>query len=155
MYRGSRVDKQLDCLGTYDTLSEIGKRKREFVCRGAEFKLRLIILRACTCEVISHLYRNNLDVANMGKGSRGRKPQWEVWGARPPLGVQGRSPFRVVSLPLGTIKRNFTAAPRADKERFLCLFQIKGIFAQGFTKFKFWAKSLLSKVFFYKEAKID
>ena len=26
---------KFDCLGTYDTVSEIGKRKREFVCRGA------------------------------------------------------------------------------------------------------------------------
>ena len=31
--------KQFDCLGTYDTLSEIGKRKREFVYRGAGVKL--------------------------------------------------------------------------------------------------------------------
>ena len=63
--------KQLDCLGTYDTLSEIGKRKREFVCREAVFKLRLIILRTCTCEVISHLYRNKLDVAERGEGIQG------------------------------------------------------------------------------------
>ena len=27
---------------TYDTLSQIGKRKREFVCQGAEVELRLI-----------------------------------------------------------------------------------------------------------------
>ena len=58
--------KQLDCLGAYDTLSEIRKRKREFVCRGAEFKLRLIVLRTCTCGVISHLYRNKVDVAERG-----------------------------------------------------------------------------------------
>ena len=30
--------KQFDCLGSYDTLSGIGKRKCDFVCRGAEFK---------------------------------------------------------------------------------------------------------------------
>ena len=43
-YLGSQVDifktafehKQFDCLGTYDILSEIGKRKREFVGRGVE-----------------------------------------------------------------------------------------------------------------------
>ena len=28
--------KQFDCPGAYDTLSEIEKRKREFVCRGAK-----------------------------------------------------------------------------------------------------------------------
>ena len=92
-------------LGTYDTFSEIGKRKREFVCRGAEFKLRLIILRMCTCEVISHLYRNKLDVAQREeRGPGGRKPQVEVWGARPPLRVQRRSPFRGVSLPLVAVQ---------------------------------------------------
>ena len=58
--------KQLNCLGAYNTLSAIRKRKREFVCRGAEFKLRLIVLRTCTCGVISHLYRNKLDVAERG-----------------------------------------------------------------------------------------
>ena len=80
------------------------KRKREFFCRGAEFKLRLIILRTCTCEVISHLYRNKLDVAERGEGSKGRRLQWEVWEARPPLGVQGRSPFRGVSLPFVVVQ---------------------------------------------------
>ena len=58
MYLGSQVDvytmmqnltaseyKQFDCPGAYDTLSEIGKRKREFFCRGAEVKLRLIVLQ--------------------------------------------------------------------------------------------------------------
>ena len=38
-------NKQFDCSGAYDILSEIGKRKREFVCRGAEVKLRLIVLQ--------------------------------------------------------------------------------------------------------------
>ena len=38
MYLGSQVGKQFDCLGTYDTLSKIGKRKREFVCLQAEDK---------------------------------------------------------------------------------------------------------------------
>ena len=48
--------EQFDCLDSYDTSSEIGQRKREFVCRGAEVKLRLIVLRMCACGVLSHLY---------------------------------------------------------------------------------------------------
>ena len=44
----------LAVISAYDALSEIGKRKREFVCRGVEVKLRLIQLRTCTCGVISH-----------------------------------------------------------------------------------------------------
>ena len=96
IYRGSQVDvvyedaefncktaseyKQFDCLGTYDTSSETGKRS---VCRGAEVKLRLIVLRTCTCGVILHLHRNKLDVAERGgRGSRGRRPRWKVWLAR-------------------------------------------------------------------------
>ena len=85
--------KQLDCLGTYDTLSEIGKRKREFICQGAEVKLRLIIVRTCTCGVISHLYRNKLDVAERvdgglaGEGSVGRSPP------PPRRGSRGGDPF--------------------------------------------------------------
>ena len=74
--------KQFDSLGTYGTLSEKGKRKREFVYRGAKVKLRLIILRACTSGLISHLYRKKLHVSE--KGSRGRRPRWEVWGRTPP-----------------------------------------------------------------------
>ena len=71
--------KQFDCLGKYDTLSEIGKRKREFVCRGVGVELRLIVLRTCTCGVISHVYLNKLDVAERGKeGPRGEGP-----GGRP------------------------------------------------------------------------
>ena len=67
--------KQLDCrIGTYDTLSEIRKRKREFVCRGAGFKLSLIMLLTCPCGVISHLYRNKRDVSERGGGSRGGAP---------------------------------------------------------------------------------
>ena len=58
--------KQFDCLGT---VSKIGKRKREFVSRGAEVKLRLIVYcvraHACTCGAISYLYRNKLDVADV------------------------------------------------------------------------------------------
>ena len=67
--------KQFDCLGRYDSLSGIGKRKRKFVCRGAEVQLRLIVLHTCTCEQILHLYRNKFDIA--GRGSRGRKSQWK------------------------------------------------------------------------------
>ena len=85
--------KRLDCLGTYDTWSEIGKRKREFVCRGAEFKLRLIVLRTCTCEVTSHLYRNKLDVAERGGRGLGGEASVGGLGARPPSGSRGRAPF--------------------------------------------------------------
>ena len=61
--------KQFDCLGA--TLSNIRKRKREFVYRGAEVKLRLILLRTCTCGIISHLYRNKVDAAErVERGSR-------------------------------------------------------------------------------------
>ena len=96
--------KQLDCLGTYETLSEIGKRKREFVCRGAEFKLRLMILRTFTCELISHLYRNKLDIVQRGgRGPGGGGPSGRA-GGEAPLGVQGRSPFRGVSRPLVAVK---------------------------------------------------
>ena len=76
--------KQLDCLGIYDTLSEIGRRKREFVYREAEFKLRLIIRRTCTGEVISHLYRNKLDVAERGeRGPGGEGPSGRSGGGGP------------------------------------------------------------------------
>ena len=70
MYLVSQADlnsaseyKQFDCLGTYDTLSKIGKKKHEFVCRGAKVKLRLIVLHTRTSGVISHLYRDKFDVA--------------------------------------------------------------------------------------------
>ena len=36
-------------------LSEIGKRKRELICTGAEVKLRLIVLHTYTCGVITSL----------------------------------------------------------------------------------------------------
>ena len=92
-----------------------------------EFKLRLIILRTCTCEVISHLYRNKLDVVERGGGVQAAKaPVGGLGGEAPPPGpgaeplLSGFSAARH-----GTIKCNFTAAPQAGKERFLCLFQIK------------------------------
>ena len=44
--------EEFDCLGTYDIISETGKGKREFVCRGAKVKLRLILLHTCTCGVL-------------------------------------------------------------------------------------------------------
>ena len=109
-------------------LFEIGKRKREFLCPEAKFKLRLITLHTCTCEVILRLYRNKLDIAQRGEGVRGGE---SVSGRSvPPLWSPEAEP-----LPGGfsaarhdTIKCNFTAAPRAGKERFLCLFQIKYFF---------------------------
>ena len=54
------------------------------------------------------------------------KERKEVQGARPLPGVQERSPFRGgFAARHGAIKCNFTAAPQAEKERFLYLFQIK------------------------------
>ena len=100
----------------YDTLSEIGKKKREFVCRETEVKLRSIVLRMWTCRVISHLCRNKLDVAERGKGVQGAKAP--VGGLPPPPCVLGA--FSAARR--GTIKCNFTAAPKAGKERFSCLF---------------------------------
>ena len=106
--------KQFDCLGTYDTLSEIGNRKREFAWRGAELKMRLIVLRACTCGVI--LRRGEGGPGGEGPGGRS--------GVRPhgpgtePLSGDSSAAHR------GTIRCNFTTAPQAGKERFFCLFQI-------------------------------
>ena len=77
--------KQFDCLGTDDTLSEIGKRKRESVCRRAEVKLRLIVLRACRCGVIPLLYRNKLNVTERKEGVQGAKT--------PVISRQGKSAF--------------------------------------------------------------
>ena len=100
--------KQFDCLRTYDTLSETGKRKREFVCRGVEVKLRLIVLRTCLCELLSCLYRNKLDVAERGgkegKGVQGSKAPVGGLGREPPPPVQGRSLFRGVSLPVVVVQ---------------------------------------------------
>ena len=110
----------------YDTLSEIEKRKREFVCRGAEVKLRLIVQRTCTCGVISHFYRNKLDVAERGDGG----PGGEGLGGRsrassppPPPASPGAEALSgsFSAARRSTIKCNFPAAPQAGKERFFCL----------------------------------
>ena len=109
---------------TYDTLSEMGKRKREFVCRGAAVQLRLIIPRTCICGIISHLYRNKLDVAERGEGGPGGEGPSERCGGQGPLDLL--PPFCTFSAAHGgIIKCNFTAAPQARKERFFYLFQIK------------------------------
>ena len=60
MYLGSQVNvytimqnltaseyKQFNCLGTYDTLYGIEKRKRKFICREAGVKLCLIVIHMC------------------------------------------------------------------------------------------------------------
>ena len=73
-----------DCLGAHDTLSEIRKRKRKFFCRGTEVKFRLIVLRSCTCGVISHLNRNKLDVAERGEGGPGGEGSGERSGGPSP-----------------------------------------------------------------------
>ena len=89
--------------------------------------MRLIILRTCTCEVISHLYRNKLDVGERGeRGPGGEGPSGRS-GAKPLSGS-----FSVACR--GTIKCNFTAVPQAGKERFLYLFQIK-LFYKNFFQF--------------------
>ena len=104
-------------LGKYDTSSEIGKRKREFVCQWAEVKLRLIVLRTCTCGVISHLYRNKLDVIERGEGGSGAKAL--VGGLRrdpppppPPPGSRSGSLFG------GFLRRS----SRYNKVQFYCRF---------------------------------
>ena len=98
--------KQFDFLGTYNTLFKIGKRKREFVCRGGEVKLRLIVLRTCTCGVISRLYREKLDVAERGEGGPGGEgPGVRSGGGG--LQSRGGAPFgrfRGLSLPLVAIR---------------------------------------------------
>ena len=60
----------------------------------------------------------------------GQRHQWIVWGVRPPSGP-GAEHFSGGSSATrrGTIKCNFTAAPQAGKERFLCLFQINKFYA--------------------------
>ena len=117
-----------DCLGVYDTLSEIGKRKREFICWGAEVKLRLIVLRMCKCGVISHFYRKKLDVAERGEGGPGSESSG--WRASPPPPIPRGSGVESLSggfsVPhRGTAKCNFTATPQTGKECFFCLFQIR------------------------------
>ena len=68
-----------------------------------------MVLRTCTCEVISHLYRTKLDVNERGeRGPGGEGPSGSFSVAR-----------------RDTIKCNFTAALQSGKERFLYLFQIK------------------------------
>ena len=115
-----------DCLGVYDTLSEIGKRKREFICWGAEVKLRLIVLRMCKCGVISHFYRKKLDVAERGEGGPGSESSG--WRASPPPqspGVQGWSPFRGVSLSLIAVQQSAILLPlrRQGKSAFSAYFR--------------------------------
>ena len=111
---------------SYDTLSEIGKRKRKFVWRAAKVKLRSIVLRTYTCGAISHRYRNKRDVAERGEGA----PEGEGPGGRsewrgPSPWSRGGTPFGGFSTARrGTIKCKFTAAPQVGKKRFLCLFQI-------------------------------
>ena len=83
------------------------------------------MLRTCICEVISHLYRNKLDVAQRGKGVQGAKAPVRGLGDEPlPPGGPGAEPLSggFSAARRGIIKCNFTAAPRAGKGRFLCLF---------------------------------
>ena len=109
--------KQFNCLGTYDTLSEIRKKNREIVCREAEVKLRLIGLRTCTFRVISNLYRNKLDVVERGDGgSGGKAPEGCLGASPPPLPPRGGASFGGFSAARrDTIKCNFTAVPQAGK----------------------------------------
>ena len=69
-------------------------------------------MRTCTCGVISHLYRNKLDVAKGGKEVQEVKAPVGGLGWRGPSAEsRGGASYRVFS-------------PQAGKERFLCLFQI-------------------------------
>ena len=61
--------------------------------------LRLVVLHTCTCRVISHLYRNKLDVAKKGKGGpRGEGPGGSSGRRGSSSGSSSRAPFRGVSL---------------------------------------------------------
>ena len=56
--------------------------------------MRLIIPRTCTCKVISHLYRDKLDVAEReGGGPGGEGPSGRSGGSGPPSGSRGGAPF--------------------------------------------------------------
>ena len=102
------------------------KRKREFVYQEEEVKLRLIVMRTCICDVISHPYHNRLDVAERWNRVQGMKaPVAGLGGEVPPRGP-GAEPLSGISVTCrGKIKCNFTAAPQAGKERFLFLLLIK------------------------------
>ena len=97
--------------------------EREFICRKAEVKLPLIVLRTCTCGVISHLYRNKLDVTERREGGP---------GGEGPLGAPPPTPLGPVkelfsggfsAAYRGTIKCNFTAASQAGKGAFSAYFR--------------------------------
>ena len=91
--------------------------------------MRLIVLRTCTCGVISHLYRNKIDVAERGEGGPGGECPGSRSGGEAPSRGPGAGPLSggFSAARRDTIKCNFTAGLQAGKERFLCLFQIKFI----------------------------
>ena len=73
--------------------------------------MRSIILRTCTCEVISHLYRNKLDVARReGRAPGDKGPSGRSGSEAPPRGL-GAEP----------LSGGFSAPPQAGKERFLSI----------------------------------
>ena len=79
--------------------------------------MSLIILRTCTCEVISYLYRNKLDLAARGGGGPGEGPEGEgpsgmSGGETPPRGPGAEPLSRGFSAARRVIiKCIFTAAP--------------------------------------------
>ena len=89
--------------------------------------MRLIVLRTCTRGVISHLYRNKLDVAERGEGGPGGEGPVESSGGEAPSRGSGAEPLSggFSAARRGTIKCNFTVPLQAGKKRFLYLFQIK------------------------------
>ena len=74
--------------------------------------------------VISHLYLNKFDVAHRGEEIQGAKAPMGSLGGEASARGPGEEPFSggFSAARRGSIKYNFTAAPRAGKERFLCLF---------------------------------
>ena len=62
-------------------------------------------VRTCACGVMSHPYRNKLHVAEKGEGyPGGQGPGGRSGGTRHLPGVQGRSHFWGVSLPLVAVQ---------------------------------------------------
>ena len=95
-------------------------------------------MRTCTCGVISHLYRNKLDVAEKGKEGPGAKALvGRLRAVTPPQGP-GTEPLSggFSAARRRTTKCNFTANPQAGKKRFLCLFQTKDFILKCTKKYK-------------------
>ena len=83
-------------------LSGIGKRKREFVCRGTEIKLRLIVMRTCTSGVHIFIVTN----LTLPKGRKG------VQKAKAPVGDLGGDPrFSSTTFTIRTLEKAILVRP--------------------------------------------